>query len=44
MFPKRLHGQLTVTLTPGPGVSVLPLSSAARDLIVTGPEPTADHV
>ena len=44
VLPNRPHGQLTVTVTPDPGVSMLPLSSVARDLIVTGPLPAADHV
>src|SRR4051794_29417623 len=38
---KMVHGQVfgaAPTVTPGPGVSRLPLSSAARLLIVTWPE------
>ena len=31
-------------VTPGPGVSMLPLSSVARDMMVTAPLPAADHV
>jgi hypothetical protein len=40
-----VHGQVagpglpTVTVTPAPGASRLPLSSAARLLMVTDPEP-----
>jgi hypothetical protein len=35
--PQREMGPVKVTLTPAEGVSRFPLSSTARDLIVTGP-------
>jgi hypothetical protein len=32
--PHSEHGQLTFTVSPADGVSMLPLSSTARDMIV----------
>src|SRR5262245_44962192 len=45
--PNRLQGQVwppTATVTPAEGLSTLPLSSVARDLIVTWPAPDARQV
>ena len=39
--PQIEHGQVTLTLTPGPGVSRFPLSSTARDLITVDGAPWA---
>ncbi len=44
LAPNMPHGQLTVTDTPELGVPMFPLSSVARDSIVTAPFPAADHV
>ena len=41
--PNSPQGHETSTVRPEPGVSMLPLSSVARVLIVTGPAPVASH-
>src|ERR671930_1574400 len=44
LVPHSEHGQVTLTVTPGPGVCRLPLSSTARHLIVVDGLPWATHV
>ena len=43
LVPQIEHGQFTLTVTPGPGVSRFPLSSTARVLIVVVGYPWAIH-
>ena len=43
LVPQIEQGQLTLTVVPAPGVSRLPLSSTARDLIVVDGFPCAFH-
>jgi hypothetical protein len=43
LVPQIEHGQFTLTVTPGPGFSRLPLSSTAQDSIVVAGLPCAIH-
>ena len=43
LVPQIEQGQFTLTVTPGPGFSRLPLSSTARDSIVVVGFPWAIH-
>ena len=44
LVPHSEHGQLTLTVTPAPGVCRLPLSSTARTLTTVEGLPWAVHV